>query len=113
MFQTQLFERKKYKYPPFCRLIRITLKHPDKKVVAHASQQLATELTRVFGTRILGPEEPVIGRVQNKHLQTLLIKIEKELNIQKSKEIIRQSINNLLGRGNMRNLQVIADVDPL
>ena len=113
MFLSQLSERIKYNYPPVCRLIRITLKHPDQKLVAQASQQLASELTRVFGTRILGPEVPVIGRVQNKHLQTLLIKIEKELNIQKSKEIIRQSIHNLLSKENMKTLQVIADADPL
>ncbi|MDZ7847144.1 MAG: helicase-related protein [Owenweeksia sp.] len=41
MYEDQRYERKNYKYPPFFRLIRLTLKHKDHARVSSASMPWA------------------------------------------------------------------------
>jgi len=113
LFSLQVSERKKYNYPPFFRLIEITLKHKNQLLLETASLELAKNLTAIFNTRVLGPQSPPIPKMQNQYLKRILLKLEKPLNISKSKELIRNTIHNLLAKENYRNIQIIADVDPM
>jgi primosomal protein N' (replication factor Y) (superfamily II helicase) len=112
LYQLQINERKKFNYPPFCRLIEITLKHKNQAVVEAAAAELARSLIAVFNTRVLGPESPPIQKVQNLYLKRILLKLEKNLNIKKSKELTNNAIQNLLLKPGFRAVQVIPDVDP-
>lgn len=113
LFQLQVSERKKFNYPPFLRLIEITLKHKNQMLVEAASIELARNLTVVFNTRVLGPQSPPIPKMQNLHLKRILLKLDRQVNISKSKDIIRNTIHNLMAKENCRNLQIIIDVDPM
>jgi primosomal protein N' (replication factor Y) len=113
MFNNQLKDRKKFKYPPFYRLIEITLKHKNKEILNDASYSLANNLRKKFSEGILGPESPIISRKQDLYLKRILFKLEKEKSIIKSKKIIKDLIDKLLSRNEFKSLQMIIDVDPL
>jgi primosomal protein N' (replication factor Y) len=112
LYRLQAEERKVFNYPPFCRMIRITLKHKDRASLNHYAGILGDDLKTVFGKRVLGPEFPVISQVQLWYIKTLLIKIEKEKPLTKVKEMIMESIARLEKIKGAGALKVAIDVDP-
>jgi primosomal protein N' (replication factor Y) len=113
MYKAQLFERKNFKYPPFYKLIKISVRHKKQDVVHKASHQLAVNLRKIFGKRILGPEPPVISRVQNNFIQNIILKIERERSYQKAKQLLDEQIMNLITQDNYKTIHVSIDVDPV
>lgn len=115
MFIKEMEERKKYHYPPFIRLIQLTVKHLEQPVAQQAAAELASKLTAKLGKkRVLGPEAPPINRVRNQFLQDILIKLEKEnLNLKSVKEFIRQQMQEVCLQKAFRQVTIIADVDPM
>ena len=75
MFNNQIEERKKFKYPPFYKLIKITVKHKSFALVNESANWLAKNLSTALKGNILGPEFPHINRVRNKYQKNILIKI--------------------------------------
>jgi len=86
MFSLQLAERKLFKYPPFNRLIYITLRHKNKQVLDNAALVYASWLKTLFPNNILGPEYPIINRTHDLFLKNIIIKLVKAPNINKSSE---------------------------
>ncbi len=113
MYKSQLFERKNYNYPPFCRLIYISLKHKKAEVVNKSSAHLADNLKKIFGKRVLGPESPVISRVQNMYIKKILIKIERQRSFQKAKQLLEEQIIHLVTMDHFKTIQISIDVDPV
>jgi len=113
MYATQCEERKLFKYPPFYRIIQIVLRHRDQNIVNQAANRLAADLRAVFGDRILGPNKPVVSRVQNLYIKHILLKIENEASPEKAKEILRQITNQVLADSRFKSLWVNLDVDPV
>jgi primosomal protein N' (replication factor Y) len=112
-FRGQLTDRKRFYYPPYFRLIRISVRHRDKQVLNTASRQLSEILRKEYGNRVLGPETPVVGRVQNWHIKHILIKLEKNKEIAEWKNQIREICDNLKNKPGYSTLQIIYDVDPM
>ena len=81
----EIIERENFKYPPFYKLIFITLKHQDENMVNWAANAFATDLKLAFKERVLGPEYPVVKRVQNLYQKEIKIKYEKSLSDKKIK----------------------------
>ena len=113
MYTGQLAERKKFGYPPFIRLIRITVKHKKQAVVEQAAEVLSRELHANLGKRVIGPEYPLISRVQNRYLKNILLKLEKDKSIQAFREYILNSIAKVKSIDSYRSVQVVIDVDPM
>ncbi len=113
MFNSQLALRKQYKYPPFYRLIKLNISHKNKAVTDSAAENLAKNLISIFGNRILGPEYPVISRIKNRYIKTILIKIERKLSHRKAKELINLTINKVKENEKFKYVRFIADVDPM
>jgi len=113
MYSSQLAEREKFKYPPFYRLIRLTLKHKNKDLLHNAAKELSEYLVQIFGNRVLGPETPIISRVQNYYLENILLKIEKHASLQKAKALLAEAISNIRRLPAYKPLVVVADVDPV
>jgi primosomal protein N' (replication factor Y) len=113
MYQGQLEERKQFMYPPYYKLIRIVLKHKHTNKLEQASDQLAHSLRHIFGYRVLGPQIPLVGRVQNYYLKHIIVKVEKEKSLKRSKEIIREKTQMVSSRPDLKSLQVHFDVDPM
>lgn len=113
MYKSQLLERKKFKYPPFYKLITISIRHKNSEITNKAAHQLGVNLRKVFGKRILGPEPPVIARIQNNYIQNILLKIERERSYQKAKQLLNEQITNLITTDNFKTIHISIDVDPV
>lgn len=111
----QLNERKQFYYPPFVRLIEITLRHKEAQRVQTASQKLAGELKKIFSQKaVLGPEFPAVSKVRNQYIQKILLKLDRNSqNLEKSKEILRIKIAELKSNKEFSACTVLVDVDPL
>ena len=112
LFSTQLRERKEYQYPPFFRLIRITLKSKDYYQVDQASQWLGNALNLSLQGSVLGPVDPSIARVRNLYHKQLLIKFLDNASRNKVKEIVVSSLKSFEAIGAYRSIRVSIDVDP-
>ena len=112
-FQLQIEEREEFKYPPFYRLINITIRHKSQNTTHQAAIALGNELRRVFGSRVLGPQIPPINKIQDLHLQRILLKLEREVSVSKSKELMQSSIHSITSQQKWRYVSIVVDVDPM
>ena len=94
-------------------MVAITLKHKDKNRLDKASNQLATQLRKSFGYRVLGPEYPAISRIRNYFHKDILLKIEQNASVKKAKIILATIIKNLQEQKDFRSVRIILDVDPI
>lgn len=113
MFETQLTERKMFNYPPYCRMIQLILRHKDAQTVSHAAQRLASSMRNIFGHRVLGPNDPVIPRIQNMFIKHILLKIEIEASSEQAKQIVKELSIQLKTEPEFKYLWINMDVDPM
>jgi len=114
MYNDQMEERKNFNYPPFTRLIEITLSHRNQEDLDAMSPDLADELKKRFGSdRVLGPEYPIVTKVQNFYQKKILLKIERDKYSLKMKDMVTDSINVFLKKGkDYSKMRIKIDVDP-
>ena len=112
MYDFEITNRQQFFYPPFSRIIEITLKHKVKEVVDAAANKLAAALQKDLNNFVVGPAAPVVARVRNQYLMELLIKLPLDMKqIQQYKKIIRNHFNLLLTEKQFKSVVMIADVD--
>ncbi|MDD5570220.1 MAG: primosomal protein N' [Bacteroidales bacterium] len=111
MYERELFERHRFNYPPYFRLIKITLKHRDKSIVSSAADYLAANLKKELKNRVLGPEFPFIPRTHNLFMKDILIKLEKTKTSNTLKDIIRKNLNAFKTIKNFQSVRTYVDVD--
>ena len=113
MFNTEILERRNFHYPPLYRLIQLDVKHKDLSNLVVISDSLAKVLRSQFGDRVLGPEAPLISRIRNYYIQTILIKVEKEgVSVQKIKEALLHILRNFDSQTVNKGVYIHIDVDP-
>ena len=114
LFQFEIESRRQFHYPPFSKLIQVTFKHKEKHVAESAASLVANVLTKDFGDHIMGPSEPVIGRVRNMYLMEILLKMPRDLkSIDYAKHLIHQQMSILQNDRAFRSVVVQPDVDPM
>ena len=111
MYKEQLQERWQYQYPPYFRLIKITLKHKDYIKVDSGVNWLAKALQNVFRENVLGPTAPVVSRVRNQYIKNLTIKIPPKQNLAETKKHIEKIKNTFQSVKEFRPIRFIIDVD--
>ncbi|MEP4531762.1 MAG: primosomal protein N' [Cyclobacteriaceae bacterium] len=113
-YNQEILEREKFLYPPFYRIIKITFKDQDKQKVNEACGYYYREITRQLGTmRVIGPVEPLVGKIRNMYLMDIMIKVEKQgINLRALKEFLLTSRNILLSQRSYKSVKVQFDVDP-
>lgn len=112
MYDQELLERKNFQYPPFYRLIQITVRHRDKQVVQDGAHFLVKELRKQLGGWVLGPEFPAVARIRNYYLMNILIKFDRKASPQKVKDYIRDCIVTVKQHRDFKSVLMKADVDP-
>ncbi len=112
MYREQLEERRNYKYPPFYRLIRITLKGRDYNRVNEGADWLAISLKNTFRENILGPEFPPVARIRNEYYKNILIKIPQGQSLSKTKDLIGRILQSFKAIGAYRGVKTVINVDP-
>jgi primosomal protein N' (replication factor Y) len=113
LYRTQVEERHYYGYPPFTRIIQLTLKHKDKTMLDKAAGLFATNLRKDLGERVIGPEYPLIARINNWYQKTVWVKIERQASMIKAKEEIWKWIDDLSANEEYRSVFIQPDVDPM
>lgn len=111
MFKEQLYDRQIYKYPPFFRLIRLTLKHRDFDKLKESSLWLYQVLKQQIASPVLGPEEPAINKIRNEYIRTILIKIPAQQSVLSTKKTIQKVLDSFDSVAQYRPVKVTVNVD--
>lgn len=112
-YNNEIQERENFYYPPFFKLIVLTLKHSEESLLNAAANDLANELKDTFKERVLGPEFPIIKKIQNLFLKEIKIKYEKSLSDSKLKERIQALLTDFYTKPQNKSVRVVIDVDPI
>lgn len=112
-YQSEIAERERYAYPPFTKIINIYLRNKDGNMVDRAAVIYAKKLREVFGTRVLGPEKPFVGRIALWYIQSIMLKIEAGASMSKVKQILRQIYEQAAAWSEFKSTQIYYDVDPV
>lgn len=113
MYNQQIAERRDFKYPPFYRMIRITLKHRDFKELDRIAQESAEALRSRFGNRLLGPEYPAVNRIKMMYMKQMWLKLEREISVTSAKRQMKQMLDGVKSAEKNKMVQIIVDVDPM
>lgn len=111
MYSSQIAERKEFHYPPVARLIKITLKHVDEQLVSDAAAALAVMLRPAFTGLVLGPESPLVSRVQNYFLKDFWIKLPKDSALAAQKRKLQQILAEFQQQKAYKSVRVVVNVD--
>ncbi len=111
MFVEQLEDRRIYKYPPFCRIIKLTIKHKDYNKVNEGSDWLAIRLRHVFKDNVLGPEFPVVSRIRNQYHKNILLKIPQNQSLVKTKSVLQKIKMSFSSTKDYRAARLLINVD--
>jgi len=110
-YRQEMIHRKSFSYPPYFRIIKLTIKHKKYDYVENASKLLANNLYRKLGKRVLGPSTPIISRIRTYYLREILIKLDKDKdNASKAKQAIKSTIDEM--QKTYKSAIVHVDVDP-
>ena len=113
-YHDEMKERHKFRYPPFYRLIQVTIRHKDKQTAYEAADQLSFFLRKQLGERCSPPIEPIISRIRNYYRFQLVIRLEKEgINLPGVREFLKSSRDTLLALQSFKSVRVHFDVDPI
>jgi len=111
-YRSEIEEREKFMYPPFSRLIQITLIDKNKSRVKEAADLLAVGLRSKLKQRVLGPEFPYISRIRNKFHIHILLKLERSMSPAKVRDFIQEQMNEIHAIKEYKYMRIFADVDP-
>lgn len=112
-FKDTLHEREQFFYPPFSRLIEITVITKDVNEINHLAAELQALLKPTFGDHLLGPEFPLISRIKNQYYKRILIKTGKQQLPRDVRQIIYTAINDLQNNYKTWRYKIAIDVDPV
>ena len=110
--QQQMSERQKFLYPPFVRLLRISVKHKDQHTAETAAKHVAAMLQKLQGITVMGPEYPLIARLQTLYIQEILIKIPRSQSFEQVRSIVTQAIQAVASQPHYKTVQFICNTDP-
>ena len=115
MAARELAEREAFGYPPYSRVVAITLRHRTPDTLRRCAASLADELRRRFGGRLLGPVTPPVDRIRNEYIVTMMLKIEHGRSFARARQLLREALDAVAGPaadGDMRSVTIVCDVDP-
>jgi len=111
MYAEQIKERQVFQYPPFYKLIKITLKHRDYDKLKQGSMWLYQMAKQNLPLPVLGPEEPVISRIRNEYLRVILIKIPEKTSLAATKKTVQKILDSFERVGQYKAIKVALNVD--
>ncbi|RDI56219.1 replication restart helicase PriA [Flavobacterium glaciei] len=111
MYKEQLYDRQIYKYPPYFRIIKLTMKQRDFNKLKEGSMWLYQVISQNLNMPVLGPEEPAISRIRNEYIRTIIIKIPQNTSIVNTKKTIQKMLNSFEAVAQYRAIKVTSNVD--
>ncbi len=111
-FHHHITERKAFFYPPWFKMIKIITKHKNPAVLDSASMFLARSLQNLRQFMVMGPEYPLIGRVQQLYTKEIWLKIARNKSAG-IKPAIVEAIETTKRLPGNSSLVIQIDVDPM
>ncbi len=114
-YNYEIMQRREHGYPPFMRVIKMTVKHVDQGLGEAAAILLTEQLVDRLGrAAVLGPEAPYIFRIRNFYLQEITIKLDRTHTVLKqAKQQIMEAIDVVRDHKEFKQARLVADVDPM
>ena len=112
MFQSEMSDRKKFLYPPYVRLIKLTIKHKKPEITDRAADLLAKRLSGLNNVLVIGPEYPPISRMQGLFQKCIWLKVKRDAPLNHLKKAILQVIQYVKTTDGLKSVMVLPDVDP-
>ncbi len=114
MYELDIAERESFDYPPFKRLVKLTLKHKDPLELYKIGQHCKMHLTGYFGQSVLGPEKPYVSKIRNLYILNFVLKIDNSTaQIKEKKKLLYRAIHEMEADAMYKNTRIIVDVDPM
>lgn len=113
LYADQMAERELFSYPPFCRLIYLYVKGRNEVAVEHAATALAHSLRQSFANSVLGPEAPVVARVQSLHIRKIMLKVQPAWGVTPVRQCLRSIEHELTAQNLLHGIALYYDVDPM
>ncbi len=114
MVSEQLAERQLCRFPPYCRLVYIYIKHRDKQLTDAMTSVMTSLLVKVFGSeRVNGPMQPAVARVHSLYIGMIMLKIEANASMAQARKLLLQVQRQLSQDPRYKTIQVYYDVDPV
>jgi primosomal protein N' (replication factor Y) len=111
-YKQQLAERREFNYPPYSRMIQLTIKDKELKHSDKAAMMIAKNLQQNYGDWIIGPNRPLLQKLNNLYIREVLLKIPRSAkNLIEIKAHVRDSINAIYQYSEFKQTRVIVDVD--
>ena len=121
--ETILAERFAFGYPPFSRIIQITLRDSDEGSATSLAAALARAIRSEFGisglvrnqadqVSVLGPYAPVVDKVSNLYIRLIRVSMMKNQTLMDNKRRLASLVSDF-GKENRCSAQLSLDVDPL
>jgi len=111
MAREQLAERKAFFYPPYARLIVVTMRHRDGAVLYRAASELAAAMRTKFSNRVFGPNTPPVDRVRDEYIAEIVLKIESGASMSRARMLLRGIMEETLRRAEYKYLTTLCYVD--
>ncbi len=112
MYNSQIVERRVFKYPPYYKLIVITIKHLKEDVTNDVAALYAVRLREQFAERVMGPEYPSVARIRNQYLKRIMVRFAVGEAINEGKRIMLRIADEILKDKAFARVQIVFDVDP-
>ncbi len=115
LYEKELQERANYEYPPFVRIVTLTVKHAEQHLAQAAANKLVEELVaRLERHAVLGPEAPYVFRIRNLFLFEIHVKLSRaHSTLAEAKEKIRDAMTAVQTMPEGKGARIVVDVDPV
>lgn len=110
-FTIHMQERHIFRYPPYCRMTTLTLKHRDNNLLTRASDYLADSLRNNEIFEVLGAESPPISKINNTFIRNIIIKTDAKYPLGKVNPVIVKHIEAFKRNTEYKQVGVFVDVE--
>lgn len=105
--QKLLSERKMFGYPPFVRLIRLTVRSAEREELHRLSDRVSAALSKAGIIDFDGPVPPPVESINGEHYLQFMVKLPRSASSRASKRDLYEELKYIPGKS------LIIDVDPM
>lgn len=116
-----LLERKAFNFPPYSRIIEITIRDRYEDRAERMARSLADILKKHFGMRpgaialpgspVTGPYAPAVGKVADQHIRCIRISLRKDRQLKAGKQAVADIVRKFENEEKYAD-HIVIDVDP-
>ena len=112
-YHNQMEERHDFSYPPYTRIITVTVKGQQPDDVDRTALIMRNELAIQLGEdKVLGPDAPPVSRIQYRYIRRITVKLPLALTVDKSRAMLSKALDNTLAANYVNGITLSFDPDP-